>query len=351
MSSWYSLVPAGGVALGNLTPVGQNSGRVGCRFPPNGHHLAACLKLPNNCQLWGAFWHNTSRSNEIYLVLPQTVYCLEKDLVSTDPMPKKIYRCYWREDRWQIQEQHQGCEVAFIGGQYLIRGTHFRSFWQNGWMRNADLVPIAKVWQSLILTHNRREAYQVLDEGGFFAEMVTLIEPGWSILVKIFGDYSPPEYSCLGAGATPVTINPLEKIREDWLDSTPENPEGAVLLTGALWQAKADKEDKEDKGLPVSIPYPIFNHSNQVFAYAYAAEPAIPWQSWKKIKYGRNREPSTYTLTPGEWLTPAGAVYLWRKELDSPMTRSGTLQDDSSIDKSRKRFNNWALGYGHLWLF
>ncbi len=93
--------------------------------------------------------------------------------------------------------------------------------------------------------------------------------------------------------------------------------------------------------LPVSLPYPDCK------VKAYAAEEAIPWQSWKKVPPRKKSSGSNDSsnnkkvkvLTPGEWLTPAGAVYLWQ---DAPIQQSGPLPDDYHRD---------ALGYGHLWLF
>ena len=340
MTGWYSLVPAGAISLGNLTPVGQNSGQVGCRFPPNGHHLAACLRLPTNCQLWGAFWHHVSRPNDIFITLPQTTYCLEGDLEAENKLPSKIFRSQWREGRWQVKSGHQQQNPVSLGGEYLIEGCSFRSFWNMGRLKifSGELVPISQVWQSLTMTHNSRDNYVVKDEAGFFAEMATFMTSGWSILVKIIGDYTPPKYGCLGAGATPVAINPLQDINDDWLDARPEKTQGAVLLTGALWQ-------KQDR--PVSIPYPIFHDGGETIAYA--AETAIPWQSWKKITLRGRENKRVQTLTPGEWLTSAGAVYLWGERC--PVKQSEPLRDDPNAKREAKRFNNWALGYGHLWLF
>lgn len=65
----------------------------------------------------------------------------------------------------------------------------------------------------------------------------------------------------------------------------------------------------------------------------------VPWQSFKFIRHPKSGEPRR-VLTPGEWLTPAGAVYLW-DDL-APSQRSGPLTDP---------FHRHVLGYGHLWLF
>ena len=36
-----------------------------------------------------------------------------------------------------------------------------------------------------------------------------------------------------------------------------------------------------------------------------------PWQTWKRVPDRKDRSRKVSVLTPGEWLTPAGAVYLW----------------------------------------
>ncbi|WP_051017283.1 hypothetical protein [Dactylococcopsis salina] len=66
----------------------------------------------------------------------------------------------------------------------------------------------------------------------------------------------------------------------------------------------------------------------------------MPWQSWTTVRDRNDSQQTVRVLTPGEWLTPAGAVYLWERE--SPARRSGPLSD---------QFHRDALGYGHLWLF
>ena len=71
---------------------------------------------------------------------------------------------------------------------------------------------------------------------------------------------------------------------------------------------------------------------------AYAASEPVPWQSWTTIKRPNRGKPQR--LTPGEWLTPAGAVYLWSGT--SPINKSIPYPDPYHRD---------ALGYGHLWLF
>lgn len=316
MTGWYSITPAGTVAIGNLTPVGQNSGQVGCRWPPNGHHLAACLNLPSHCQLLGPFWYS---GRDIYLTLPLPVYRLE----SADELPQEIFRFQWRDGQWQVHPEHLGKKIEIVGGRYLIRGSDLTFFWKQGKKDKPALQPLP--WSTLTLSHNSREDFQVKDEGGFFAEMTTLMNPGWSILVKVIGESKRDPWSFLGAGATPVAIAPVERINADWLEAPCANATGAVLLTGALWQ----------KGnLKVSIPHPSFAIK------AYAAEMGIPWQSWKKVKDRHNPQKRVQVLTPGEWMTPAGAVYLW--EGAAPVQRSGPVADP---------YNRHALGYGHLWLF
>jgi len=224
-----------------------------------------------------------------------------------------------------VRPEHDGQEVEVIGGQYLIPANIFRSFWQAGKWENPPLVSLP--WETLTLSHNRRENYQVAEEAGFFAEQTTLLQPSCAIAVKIIGDYEPPAESSLGAGKTPVIIKRLKR-EWDWLGDSCENPAGAVLLTGALW---------EDQDLPkTSVPYPNLDSHIK----GYAADSPVPWQSWKKVKDRNNPEQQARSLTPGEWLTPAGAVYLWDGE--SPVTRSGPLQDP---------YYRHVLGYGHLWLF
>ena len=347
MTGWYSIVPAGAVAIGNLTPVGQNSGQVGCRWPPNGHQLAACLQLPKNCQLWGPFWHWSSRPNEIYLTLPQTTYYLETERPNLERLPSRIFRSQWQEGRWQVKPNLAHQNPINAGGEFLLRGTYFSGFWQRKELRDPPLIPVSQVWQTLNLSHNRRQNYRVVDEGGFFAEMVTFMQPGWSILVKIIGNYTPPQSGCLGAGATPVAINPVPRIRDKWLDSASEQPQGAVLLTGALWRAKPKLDPKKPKLNPVSVPYPTFSNGSRVVAYA--AEAGVPWQSWKSVEHRHSDRKQISVLTPGEWLTPAGAVYLWGA--NNPVTKSEPLKNPDNAPDYLKRFNHWALGYGHLWLF
>lgn len=318
-ASWYSISPAGTLAIGNLTPVGQNSGQVDCRWPPNGHQLAACLNLPTDCQLWGPFWYFRGK---IYVTLPLPVYRLE----SLEEIPTEIFRMVWRDDRWQVQPQHQKASIEVVGGRYLISGTTLKQLWREGSRKKPALQELP--WEKLTLSHNSREDFQVKDEGGFFAERTVLMAPGWSILVKIIGKYNLLErlpeapWSFLGAGATPVSIKQEdeEDIDTSWLEGKQESFQGtgAVLLVGALWHQNS-----------LSVPCP------QVPIKAYAAEVGIPWQSWKKVK-----DRSTASLTPGEWMTPAGAVYLWEGE--APLATSEPLPD---------KYHRDAIGYGHLWLF
>lgn len=324
MSGWYSITPAGTVAIGNLTPVGQNSGQVGCRWPPNGHHLAACLKLPSNCQILGPFWYKGE--GNIYVTLPLPVYRLESN---TEELPQEIFRLQWRDGQWQKRSEHQEQEIEIIGGRYLIGGNTLKAFWQAGKLKDPQLQNFP--WETLTLSHNSREDYQVKDEGGFFAEMTTLMSPGWSILVKVMGDCKLDKWKWgfLGAGGTPVAIAPVE-IKDNWLTADCANPTGAILLTGALWQ-QGDRK--------VSCPVPPFPIK------AYAADTGVPWQSRKKVKHRDEKdnpdaEKRVEVFTPGEWMTPAGAVYLW--EGTPPLSKSEPLLD---------AYHRHVLGYGHLWLF
>ena len=334
MTGWYRITPSGAVAIGNLTPVGQNSGQVGCRWPPNGHHLAACLALPRYCQIYGPFWHWHQYADEIYVPLPQTVYCLKQ--IEPNQIPQEIFNSQWNETQqtWSVRPEHQEelSDVCLIGGEYLILGRLLANLWNKGFLSLKSLIPVDSVWQSLLLTHNSREDYLVKDEAGFFAEMATLMQPGWSILVKIISsaekqNYQPPSWGCLGAGSIPVAINPIPELDDWWLTPTVDNPRGAVLLTGALWQ-KGQKR--------ISLPYPNLKSPHAIKAYA-ASEP-VAWQSWTTIK--RPHRGQAQRLTPGEWLTPAGAVYLWSGK--SPINKSIPYPDPYHRD---------ALGYGHLWLF
>ncbi len=311
MNHWYALTPMGPVTLGNLTPVGQNSGMVGCRWPPNGHQLAACLALPKHCQLWGPFWYH---SKELYVPLPQIVYTTQSQQEENQP-PESIHLLQWR-DRWQVRPEHEGKDIEMLGGRYLIGMKALRSLWKDGTSSTAKLEPLP--WQTLTLSHNRREDFQVKDEGGFFAEMTTLLAPGWSILVRVSGEYQPPPMPTLGAGGTPIVVAEVSQ-NWDWLGDACPNTTGGVLLTGALW-AKGDCK--------ISLPYP------DVPLKAHAAEVGVPWQTW------RQKGMRATALTPGEWMTPAGAVYLWGDR--PPVTASGPFPD---------RWHRHALGYGHLWLF
>jgi len=321
MTGWYAINPSGPITLGNLTPVGQNSGLVGCRWPPNGHQLAGCIELPTHCQMWGPFWYY---SRKLYLPLPLTVYTT--DPVQDGEIPSNIYRLRYNNGLWQTRPEHEDEEIQIIGGQYLISVTDFQLFWKAGELEKSpeQEVLVKHPWETLTLSHNSRDDYQVKEEGGFFAEMTTFLSPGWSIAFKIIGDYQPSAESCLGAGGTPVTITSIRG-RWDWLGDSCENATGAVLLTGALWEQPTAK---------ASLPYP------NLPIKAYAADAPIPWQSWKKVKDRNDPEQQVSILTPGQWLTPAGAVYLWQGE--PPVSQSGPLADAYHRD---------ALGYGHLWLF
>jgi hypothetical protein len=324
IGKWYTITPTAPINIGNLTPVGQNSGQVGCRWPPNGHHLAACLQIPTHCQIWGPFW---GYNRELYLTLPQTVYTTDVDR-DKDQKPNHIYRLQWRSGQWQVRSEHENEEIELIGGRYLIAATYLDSFWQYG--QETERVIEQNPWQTLTLSHNSREEYQVKEEGGFFAEMVTELKPGWTILVKVIGDYTPPRGGILGAGGTPVILTPHRNYPHfDNLGRDNQEANGAVLLTGALWQ-------KQEYGHLVSIsqPYP------PVELAGYAADLGVPWQSWKSVKNRHNPNQRIQVLTPGEWLTPAGAVYIGERGVLG--TKSGPWSD---------RFNRHALGYGHLWLF
>jgi len=108
----------------------------------------------------------------------------------------------------------------------------------------------------------------------------------------------------------------------EWLGEECKGATGGVLLTGALWSKQT-----------YSVPCPEG-------VRAYAAETGVPWQSWKKVKDRKDPERRVAVLTPGEWLTPAGAVYLWQE--GSSIQKSGPMPDP---------FHRDALGYGHIWLF
>ena len=317
--TWYAIHPSGPITLGNLTPVGQNSGLVGCRWPPNGHQLAACIQLPPDSQMWGPFW---SFRDDLYLPLPLPVYTTSE--IKDGKIPENLYRMTDGENGWQVRPEHQEQEIEVIGGQYVIQASAFRAFWQEGKFDRSPL-PIKNLpWETLTLSHNSRENYEVKEEGGFFAEMTTLLKPHWSIALKLIGNHTPPTDTFFGAGATPVVIKPLNR-KWDWLGDRCENATGAVLLTSALWEQPTGK---------TSLPYP------NLPIKAYAADSPLPWQSWKYVKDRNNTQQQVRVLTPGEWLTPAGAVYLWEGE--SPVKTSGPLSDS---------FHRDALGYGHLWLF
>lgn len=321
-TTWYSITPAGPVAIGNLTPVGQNSGQVGCRWPPNGHHLAGCLGLPQRAKLWGPFWYN---GTTLYGPVPQTVYALpnpdQPDPTSPEAIPQAIFRLQWREGYWQPLPQHQGQEIELLGGRYLMPLNSLRDFWPRFQSTTANLVSLP--WRTLTLSHNSRDNFQVLEEGGFFAEMTTLLDPGWSLALRITGDFTPPPWSTLGAGGTPVVIAALRQ-GWDWLGDPCPGATGAVLLTSALW---SDAQTKCSRPYPDGIQ-------------AYAATTAEPWQTWKRVPDRKDPRRRVSVLTPGEWLTPAGAVYLWPAE--APLATSGPSPDP---------FQRHALGYGHLWLF
>ena len=322
MTGWYTITPAGNVTLGNLTPVGQNSGQVGCRWPPNGHQLAAVLDLPRSDQLWGPFWFH---DRNLYLPIPQGVYT-DASPLTPEAFSKGInlFRMYWR-DGWQLQDVHQGQDIEQMGGRFLIRSQDFQQLWQQGRLTNVQLQPLP--WEILTLSHNRREEYQVVEEGGFYAERTILMKAGWSILVKVLGQGNSQNHGTLGAGRTPVVISQVSATyAQGWGflgDSCPD-ADSAVLLTGALW---SDREAK------TSLPYPP-----DAKPIAYAADLGEPWQSWKMMPDKKNGGLHS-RLTPGEWLTPAGAVYRWEK---APTQQSGPLKDP---------FNRDAWGYGHLWLF
>ena len=318
MTGWYKITPSGPITIGNLTPIGQNSGQVGCRWPPNGHHIAACIDLPSDCQIWGPFW---GFEDCLHLVLPNTTYTTDTAKSDQD-IPSKIYCLEWRDETWKVHPKHENQEIEIVGGSYLIQANDLLEFWRAKEFSKPALCPLP--FETMVLSHNTRVDYQILDEGGFFAEMTTLMDTGWSILIKIIGDYVPRKWGMLGAGGTPVAITPLEK-EWDWLGERKENANGAILLTGALWQKHNSK---------ISCPTPMPNLK------AYAAELGIPWQSWKSVKDRHDPKRRVQVLTPGEWLTPAGAVYLG--ESGSFGNFSGPRQDS---------FHRDALGYGHLLLF
>lgn len=318
MIQWYRIYPTGPVSISNFAPVGQNSGQVACRWPPNGHHLAACLQLPQNCQLLGPFWH---RDHSVFVTLPLPVYRLVT-------APESFYRQQYNAQLhgWEVQAQHQDEKIEVVGGRYLISDQSLQSLWQQGRVTNTGFNLCPLPWKTLTLSHNRREDYQVVEEGGFFAEMTTLLDSDWSLVVGIRGNYQPPEMGTLGAGGTPVSIQPYP-YQGDWLTNPCPNASGAVLLTGALWT-------EADTGQRLSIPQP------PVTLQGFAADSGQPWQTWKTVKDRSDAQKRVRVLAPGEWLTPAGAVYLWAGQ--SPVQTSGPYPDPWHRD---------ALGYGHLWLF
>jgi hypothetical protein len=319
MTQWYRIVPTGPVSISNLAPVGQNSGQVACRWPPNGHHLAACLGLSQSSQLLGPFWH---RDHSVFVVLPLPVYQL------VDSPDTNFYRQEYDEQLrgWEVQPQHRGQEIDVVGGRYLIEAVSFQNLWQRGQVANtgSNLYPLP--WQTLTLSHNRRENYEVVDEGGFFAEMTTLLDSEWSLVVGIQGNHQPPTIGTLGAGGTPVVIHSYP-YQGDWLTSPCPDSTGAVLLTGALWT-------NVDQSQRLSVPFP------PTPLKGFAADSGQPWQTWKTVRDRSDPQRRVRVLAPGEWLTPAGAVYLWSGQ--APVHNSGPYPDPWHRD---------ALGYGHLWLF
>ncbi len=130
-----------------------------------------------------------------------------------------MYRLLWDDvaGMWSKQPEHEKQEIEVIGGRYLISTQALKSFWQSGKFPRSPL-PLQKLpWETLTLSHNSREDFQVKDEGGFFAEMATYLHPGWSILVKVIGDNEEtPRLSTLGAGGTPVAIKKVEKPLKSW---------------------------------------------------------------------------------------------------------------------------------------
>jgi|GEM_PF-1278194 CRISPR-associated protein (Cas_Cmr3) len=326
--TWYTITPAGTLTLGNLTPVGQNSGQVGCRWPPNGHQLAAALNLPTSAQLWGPFW---LYDRNLYLSLPQGVYTDTPLTGKTENNASKsinLHRMYWQQETqtWQVQRKHQGADIEQVGGRFLISSQDFQQLWKQGSLQTTGLQP--QPWQTLTLSHNRREDYQVVEDGGFYAEQTILLEVGWSLLVKVLGQGTPQTHGTLGAGRTPVVIRSVtgtQTQRWEFLGEDCSDADSAVLLTGALWSNTEAK---------TSLPYPP-----DAEPIAYAADLGQPWQSWKQM-HDKNTGGLRSRLTPGEWLTPAGAIYRWENQ--APTQRSGPLKDP---------FNRHVLGYGHLWLF
>ncbi|WLT40400.1 hypothetical protein NON20_24265 (plasmid) [Synechocystis sp. B12] len=124
----------------------------------------------------------------------------------------------------------------------------------------------------------------------------------------------------------PVVIHP-HNYTGDWLTEECPDADGAVLLTGALWSGEAYEQR-------LSVPYPPSALTG------FAADSGQPWQTWKTVKDRADPHKRVRVLAPGEWLTPAGAVYLWKGK--PPVGRSGPFPDPWHRD---------ALGYGHLWLF
>ena len=214
------------MAIGNLTPVGQNSGQVGCRWPPNGHHLAGCLGLPQRAQLWGAFL--VQRHHPLCAGAPNGL-CPARIPTQPSPVgrrrpPQDIFRLQWREGYWQPLPQHQGQDIELLGDRYLMPINSLRDFWPRYQSTTAQLVHLP--WQTLTLSHNRRKDFQVVEEGGFFAEMTTLMNPGWSLAVRLMGDFYPtPAGAPWGPGARRWSSTPCGSRGIGWATPAPMPPE------------------------------------------------------------------------------------------------------------------------------
>ncbi|WLT40401.1 hypothetical protein NON20_24270 (plasmid) [Synechocystis sp. B12] len=166
LMQWYRIVPTGPISISNLAPVGQNSGQVAVVGPPMAIIIAACLQLPKSCQLLGPFWHQDGAlRGKVFVPLPLSVY----QLVNLDSnWSGFLYRQQYNPQLkgWEVQPAHIDEEIDVVGGRYLIQDKSLRDLWQQKQLRiGSDIVSLP--WQTLTLSHNRRENFEVVDEGGF----------------------------------------------------------------------------------------------------------------------------------------------------------------------------------------